>query len=242
MSFANFIKSYGHLGIHRRNWKPAIFSYIFKKEITYLKFDLIQTQTALIKVSFKIQKFADANKNFKILIIGTSLESKKVIRYYFSFSNRFFYVTHKWKGGIVSNWQETKKRINRLIKEIILSKLRSKAYLKALRRCEELKEQIVGLKSLKYIPKMVIFTDPTYDNYALKECHHRGLKVVALVDTDCDLEIINYPIPINTRCSGAIQEALQILLDIHPFYFRNRDLSHWAYWALRAKNKNGEFI
>jgi len=213
MSFANFIKSYGHLGIHRRNWKPAIFSYIFKKEIPYLKFDLIQTQTALIKVCLKVKKFVYANKNWKILIIGTSLESKKVIRDCLCFSDRFFYVIHKWKGGIVSNWQETKKRVNRLIKEIILSKLKiGKAYLKALRKCEELKEQIIGLKSLQYIPEVVIFTDPTYDNYALKECYHRGLKVIALVDTDCDLEIINYPIPINTRCSASIHRVLEPLL------------------------------
>ena len=212
MSFANFIKHYGHLGIHRRNWKPAIFSYIFKKEIRCLKFDLIQTQTALIKVRLKIKKFEQKKSRLaRILIIGTSLEAKDIIRVYGCLSDRLYYVTHKWKGGIVSNWQETKKRINRLIKEIILSKLRSKAYLKALRRCEELKEQIIGLKSLKYVPEMVIFTDPTYDNYALKECHRRGLKIIALVDTDCDLEIINYPIPINTRCEESINYMLHLL-------------------------------
>lgn len=212
MSFANFIESYGHLGIHRRNWKPAMFPYIFEKEAACLKFDLIQTQTALTKACREIKKFAHANSNFKILIIGTSLESKKVIRDCASFSDRFFYVTHKWKGGTISNWQETKKRINRLVEETTLSKSGGKAYLKALRRREELEEQVAGLKGLEHIPEMVIFTDPTYDNHALKECHHRGLKVIALVDTDCDLEMIDYPIPTNTRCSASIHEILQPLL------------------------------
>lgn len=213
MSFANFIESYGHLGIHRRNWKPAMFPYIFEKETSYLKFDLIQTQTALTKACLEVKKFVHANKDWKILIIGTSLESKKVIRDCSCFSDRFFYVTHKWKGGTISNWQETKKRVNRLVEETTLSKSKvGKAYLKALRRREELEEQVAGLKGLQYIPEVVIFTDPTYDNHALKECYHRGLKVIALVDTDCDLEMIDYPIPTNTRCSASIRRVLEPLL------------------------------
>lgn len=217
MSFANFIKSYTHLGIHRRNWKPAMFPYIFEKEAACLKFDLIQTQTALTKARLEITKFEHSKGHLaKILIIGTSLESKEVLRCCGALSDRLFYVTHKWKGGTISNWQETKKRINRLVEETTLSKSGGKAYLKALRRREELEEQVAGLKGLEHIPEIVIFTDPTYDNHALKECHHRGLKVIALVDTDCDLEMIDYPIPTNTRCATSIQRILNLLL---PSYY-----------------------
>jgi small subunit ribosomal protein S2 len=254
LKITDFIDSYGYLGItHWRTWKPAIFPYIFEKATTSVKFDLIKTQIAFENafrglktlLPYKDTHIRNSDDCHKILLIGTNLESKKIVRDIAScFNNVFnsidghlpvniFYVTHKWKGGTMSNWQETKKRIERLKEGIVLyenpyrnlkkleKETKTKKYLKALRKHEELKEQTMGLLSNPYYraslqrldgrPELVIFTDPAYDSHALKECHDLGLKIIALVNTDCNLEMIDYPIPINTHCEKSIAFILDAL-------------------------------
>jgi ribosomal protein S2 len=251
LKITDFINSYGYLGLTNwRTWKPATLPYIFEKSgASCVKFDLTQTQVSFEKAFQGLKEIlpkpphhrdrsgrCDSDNPCAILLIGTSLESKKVVRDISNYFNmiesyaqqppadnpmdiEIFYITHKWKGGMISNWQETKKRIKRLEEGVVSSPSKTRKYLKALRKHEELKEQIAGLEGLEGRPELVIFTNPAYDSYALKECHDLGLKIMALVNTDCNLEMIDYPIPINTHCDKSIRVILESLLTYYIRYF-----------------------
>ena len=203
-----------YFGHQSNRWNPKMFPYIYtKKNGTHL-IDLVQTACALIHVHDFVQKQAAENKNF--LFIGTKRQATNIIVQEAEKCNSP-YINHRWLGGTLTNWPTIQKRIEYL-KELdakeedgTLAILPKKEAAVLRREREKLDKNIGGLRSMNQIPDIAIIVDPKREATALLECRKLGIKIIAIVDTNCDPSLIDIPIPGNDDSIKSIQLILSII-------------------------------
>ncbi|BFI91138.1 30S ribosomal protein S2 [Enterobacterales bacterium endosymbiont of Anomoneura mori] len=207
ISIYDMIKVGIHFGHHVRYWNPKMKPYIYgiknKIHIINLEKTLLMFNNAineLIKIS---------SKKGKILFIGTKHISSKLIKIYANNCNQF-YVNYRWLGGTFTNW----KTINKLIKkfknlEINLKnenfkKLTKKESSKYINKYNRLNNFLCGIKNMKKLPDAIFVIDSNYEKIAIKEANQLGIKVFSIVDTNSNIDGINYIIPGNDDSINAI--------------------------------------
>ena len=203
-----------YFGHQSNRWNPKMFPYIYtKKNGTHL-IDLVQTACALIHVHDFVQKQATENKNF--IFIGTKRQATNIIVQEAEKCNSP-YINHRWLGGTLTNWPTIQKRIEYL-KELdakeengTLAILPKKEAAVLRREREKLDKNIGGLRSMNQIPDIAIIVDPKREATALLECRKLGIKIIAIVDTNCDPSLIDIPIPGNDDSIKSIQLILSII-------------------------------
>ena len=203
-----------YFGHQSNRWNPKMFPYIYtKKNGTHL-IDLVQTACALIHVHEFVQKQAQENKTF--LFIGTKRQATNIIVQEAEKCNSP-YINQRWLGGTLTNWPTIQKRIEYL-KELDakeqdgrLALLPKKEAALLRREHDKLSKNIGGLRSMSQIPDIAIIVDPKREATALLECRKLGIKIIAIVDTNCDPSLIDIPIPGNDDSIKSIQLILSII-------------------------------
>jgi small subunit ribosomal protein S2 len=193
-----------------------MFPYIYSEVNNIHILDLIQSAT-LLKKAMKYLEVA-ASKNQKVLFVGTKRQATTLIAQEATRSNSY-YVNHRWLGGMLTNWSTMKERIEKL-KDLekqesegtfdLLTKKEG-----ALRRKEltKLRKYLDGIKSMTSLPDVVIIIDQRREITAIAECRKLGIPVVSILDTNCDPDLVDIPIPGNDDAVRSIKLILTLLTD-----------------------------
>jgi len=204
-----------HFGHQTKRWNPKMKKYIFGKRNGIYIIDLQKTLKLFKEASAFISDLASQGK--RILFVGTKRQAQDAI---LEEANRcgMFYVNNRWLGGTLTNFTTVRRSIERLKElEAVLAdtdKELSKKERAALdREREKLQKNLIGIREMDSLPDSLFVIDPKKEYIAVKEAKKLGVPVVAIVDTNCDPEDIDYVIPGNDDAIRAIRLFTQKIAD-----------------------------
>ncbi|SKA74971.1 small subunit ribosomal protein S2 [Paucidesulfovibrio gracilis DSM 16080] len=197
-----------HFGHQTRRWNPKMRPYIFGSRNGIHIMDLQQT----VKMFAKAYDFvADSvAQGGKILFVGTKRQAQEAIKAEAERSG-MFYVTHRWMGGMLTNFQTIKRSIDRLKKletmfeDGSINRFPKKEVVHMSREVEKLNNTLGGIKDMTEPPAAAFVIDPKREHIAISECRKLGIPVVAVVDSNCDPDVVDFIIPGNDDAIRAIK-------------------------------------
>jgi small subunit ribosomal protein S2 len=211
MSYVNMkqmLETGVHFGHQTRRWNPKMRPFIFGARNGIHIIDLQQTvrlfQTAHDFIAESVAKGG------KIIFIGTKRQAQEAVKQEASRAGQYF-VTNRWMGGMLTNFQTIKRSIDRLKKletmfeDGTTSKYTKKEVVGMTREVAKLNNTLGGIKDMEKLPAAAFVIDPKREEIAIKECRKLGIPVVAVVDTNCDPDLIDYVIPGNDDAIRAIK-------------------------------------
>jgi len=197
-----------HFGHQTKRWNPKMKKFIFGKRNGIYIIDLQKTLKQFKEASKFVTDLAAAGKN--LLFVGTKRQAQDAI-YEEASRCGMFYVNTRWLGGTLTNFTTIRKSIHRL-KEIegILSQgdnenLTKKERLRLEREKEKLQKNLTGIKEMDELPDALFVIDPKQEYIAVKEANILKIPVVAVVDTNCDPDLVDHVIPGNDDAIRAIR-------------------------------------
>ncbi len=231
VSMKQLLEAGVHFGHQTRRWNPKMKPYIFTERGGIHIIDLQQTSLLLDKAYEFVRNVAA--RGGTILFVGTKKQCQDVIREEASRVG-MPYVSHRWLGGLLTNFFTIEKRIRRmhelrkLKEEGQLNLLPTKERMSLERELEKLEVNLGGVANMTRLPDAVFVADPKREAIATKEVNKLGLPLIALVDTNCDPDEIDFVIPGNDdairSCSlivktlaRAVEEGRQ-RIEISEFY------------------------
>ncbi len=197
-----------HFGHQTSRWHPRMKSYIFTKRNSIHIIDLEQTATMLDKAcDFVRQVSAEGGS---ILFVGTKKQAQESVE---EEAQRceMYYVNQRWLGGVLTNFATIQSRIDYLVRmedrqtRGDFNRLPKKEALKLGEEILRLNRQMGGFKEMTSLPSALFIVDPTQERIALAEAKRIGIPIVAIVDTNCNPDDIDYPIPANDDAIRAIR-------------------------------------
>jgi small subunit ribosomal protein S2 len=197
-----------HFGHRTRRWNPKMKPYIFTERNGIHIIDLQQTITRLNQAYAAVRDTVAAGG--MVLFVGTKRQSQETIVQEASRSG-MPYVEQRWLGGTLTNWRTIRQRIDYLLdieKQQARGEFARLPKKEALLREQEiarLNHRLGGLKDMRRLPNLLFVTDVRRDALAIKEANTLGIPVIAMVDTNCDPEPIDYVIPSNDDAIRAIK-------------------------------------
>lgn len=209
-----YIKASVHYGHAPKEWNPKMAPYILYEKYGYHIFDLVKTSKLLKLAGNVLQKKAAKGSTF--LFVGTTKISSSIIATQAKKANSF-YINYRWLGGMLTNWPTIQKRIERLHflenqqKSGIFETLSKKEKNTQRKELEKLQRLFNGIKEMKSLPDVVIFTNQLKDTLAIQECLKLGIPTICIVDSNCDPDLIPYPIPANDDSRSSINFILSYL-------------------------------
>jgi len=203
-----------HFGHQASRWNPKMFPYIYAEQNGIHVIDLFQTSRLLTYANNYIQRQAKENKTF--LFIGTKRQASPIIREEAEKCGAA-YVNHRWLGGMLTNWSTVQTRVERLKEleqkeetgELDLLPKKEAALLR--REQDKLRQNLEGLKDMQRVPDIAIVVDPKRENTAVLELRKLGIPIIAILDTNCDPNLVDIPIPANDDAIRSIKLILSIL-------------------------------
>ena len=220
-----YVKASVHYGHPPKEWNPKMAPYILYQKYGYHIFDLVKT-SKLLKIAGNVLE-KKAEKGGKFLFVGTNKLSSSIIVKQAKRVNSF-YINYRWLGGMLTNWSTIKKRIDRLKKleeqEVngTFETLSKKDYSSQKKEMEKLKRLFNGIKEMSDLPDLVIFTSQLKDSLAIQECLRLGIPAICIVDTNCNPDLVPYPIPANDDSSSSINFILTYLVNRISLGYSNR--------------------
>ena len=197
-----------HFGHQTRRWNPKMRPYIFGDRNGIHIIDLQQT-VKLFRVAY--DKVVDTvAKGGKVLFIGTKRQAQEAIATEATRANQF-YVSNRWMGGTLTNFVTIQKSIDRLKKletmfaDGTINRSQKKEILLHEREMQKLEQALGGIKNMDHLPQLAFIIDPNREDIAVKECRKLGIPIVAVTDTNCDPDLIDYIIPGNDDAIRAIK-------------------------------------
>lgn len=197
-----------HFGHQTRRWNPKMKPYIFGARNGIHIIDLQQT-LKLFRDAY--DKMADTvAKGGKVLFIGTKRQAQEAVATEATRAHQF-YVTNRWMGGTLTNFVTIQKSIDRLKKleamfaDGSISRYQKKEILLLEREMHKLEESLGGIKNMDKLPQLAFIIDPHREDIAVNECRKLGIPIVAVTDTNCDPDYIDFIIPGNDDAIRAIK-------------------------------------
>ena len=216
ISLTQLLEAGVHFGHKAHRWNPKMFPYIYSEVNNIHILDLIQSATLLKEANNYLESSASAGKTF--LFVGTKRQASTLISQEAKRCNSH-YVNHRWLGGMLTNWATVTKQIERL-KDLekqeangtfeLLSKKEVAIRQKEL---QKLGKHLNGIKTMKHLPDVAIIIDQKREMTAIAECKKLNIPVVSILDTNCDPDLVDVPIPGNDDAVRSIKLILNSLTD-----------------------------
>ncbi len=197
-----------HFGHQTRRWDPRMKPYIFTARNGIYIIDLQKTlQMFEIAYNFVRDQVAEGAK---VLFVGTKKQAKETIE---TEATRcgMFYVSHRWLGGTLTNFATIRRSVEKL-KELetmrdggFFQNLTKKEAIKLNRKIEKLERNLKGIKDMEKLPDIIWIVDPRKEYIAVREARKVGIPIVAIVDTNCNPDEIDYVIPGNDDAIRAVK-------------------------------------
>ncbi|WP_299486681.1 30S ribosomal protein S2 [Acaryochloris sp. IP29b_bin.137] len=216
ISLAQMLESGVHFGHQARRWNPKMDPYIFTERNGVHIIDLVQTAQLMDEAFHYVRSASESGKKF--LFVGTKRQAAGIIAQEAARCGGY-YVNQRWLGGMLTNWATIKTRIERLKDlerryESGIFDLLPKQEASMLRReLDKLQKYLGGLKQMHKIPDVVVIIDIRREYNAVQECQKLGLPIVSLLDTNCDPDWVDIPIPANDDAIRSIKLIIGKLAD-----------------------------
>ena len=204
----NLLEAGVHFGHQTRRWNPKMAKYIFAERNGIYIIDLQKTVKKLDE-AYEAVKTILGSKG-EILFVGTKKQAQEAIE---SEAKRcdMHYVSQRWLGGMLTNFGTIKRRVDRLHaleameEDGTFDVLPKKEVIKLKLERERLEKFLGGIKNMERLPDLLFVVDPKKEKIAVREAHILGIPVVSIVDTNCDPEEVDYPIPGNDDAIRAVK-------------------------------------
>ncbi|MFQ5592906.1 MAG: 30S ribosomal protein S2, partial [Anaerolineae bacterium] len=200
VSMKQLLEAGVHFGHHTRRWNPKMRSYIFTERNGIHIIDLRQTLKAINRAYESVRDLT--SQGGVIMFVGTKKQATDAIEKA-AIQCNMPYVNFRWLGGTLTNWQTIRQRIDYLLdlerrqEHGEFSLLPKKEVLQLEREMEKLNTRLGGIKHIRELPDMLFVIDTRREDIAVKEANTLGIPIVAMVDTNCDPDPIDYVIPSN---------------------------------------------
>jgi small subunit ribosomal protein S2 len=205
-----------HFGHQASRWNPKMFPYIYAERNGIHVIDLVQTARLLTHAYEYVRKASQEKKSF--LFVGTKRQASAIIAEEAQRCGAH-YINNRWLGGTLTNWSTLQQRVNYL-KDLdakeedgTLNRLPKKEAALLRREQDKLSQNLGGLKNMLQIPDIVILVDPKRETTALLECRKLGIPIISILDTNCDPNVVDIPIPANDDAVRSIKLILSTLAD-----------------------------
>ena len=205
-----------HFGHQTRRWNPEMDRYIFTERNGIYIIDLQQT-VKLIDEAYNYVRDLAANDGV-VLFVGTKKQAQQSIEDEAIRCGQY-YVNHRWLGGTLTNWETIQKRVRRM-KDIdrmeedgTFDVLPKKEVLELEKEREKLQNNLGGIADMPRIPDVMFVVDPRKEHIAIKEAHKLNIPVIAMVDTNCDPDEVDYVIPSNDDAIRAVKLISQTIAE-----------------------------
>lgn len=205
-----------HFGHKAYRWNPKMFPYIYSEVNNIHILDLVQSATLLKEANAYLEESAKNGKTF--LFIGTKRQASTLIAQEAKRCDSF-YVNHRWLGGMLTNWTTLKERITYLKNleqqeaENTFTLLTKKEATLRRKELKKLRQHLDGLKKMTHLPDIAIVIDQKREMTAICECKKLGIPIVSILDTNCDPDLVDIPIPGNDDAVRSIKLILKSLTD-----------------------------
>ncbi len=200
VSMKQLLEAGVHFGHQTRRWNPKMKPYIFIERNGIYIIDLQKT-VRMIEVAYDFLRSTAMNKG-RVLFVGTKKQAQEAVQFEATRCGEF-YINQRWLGGTLTNFRTIRKRIERLL-EIeewestgYFERLPKKEVASLLKEKERLERNFSGIKGMKKLPDALFVVDPRKERIATLEARRLGIPVVAIVDTNCDPDEVDYVIPGN---------------------------------------------
>jgi len=216
VTLAQLLESGVHFGHQTRRWNPKMEPYIFTERNGVHIIDLVQTAQYMEEAYIYMRNASEQGR--KILFVGTKRQAAGIIAQEALRCGSHF-VNQRWLGGMLTNWTTIKTRIDRL-KDLerreetgALDRLPKKEASMLRREMEKLQKYLGGLKAMRKIPDIVVIVDQKREYNAVQECQKLGIPIVAILDTNCDPDTVDVPIPGNDDAIRSVKLIISKLAD-----------------------------
>jgi small subunit ribosomal protein S2 len=193
-----FLQAGAHFGHKSSRWNPKMAQYIYDVRGGVHIIDLVKTMK-LLKTALK--KVQDSSDRGNLLIVGTKGQAASIVND-MALETGALYVNKRWPGGLFTNFEVIKKSLDKLMKmEEHIARggegLVKKEQIHMEREISRLNELYSGIKFMEKLPELVIVIDSRVEKNAITEAKAAGIPIVALIDTNCDPSLVDFPIPAN---------------------------------------------
>lgn len=208
ISMKQLLEAGVHFGHQTRRWNPKMRPYIFTERNGIYIIDLQKTVKKVDEAYFFIRDVAMSGKS--VLFVGTKKQAQESIETEAKRCN-MFYVNQRWLGGMLTNFVTIRQRIGRLnrIDEMEargdFEVLPKKEVIKLNHEREKLERNLGGIREMKELPGALFVVDPRKEHIAIAEARSLGIPIVAIVDTNCDPDEVDYVIPGNDDAIRAVK-------------------------------------
>lgn len=205
-----------HFGSRARRWNPKMKPYIYGKRNLIHIIDLKETVRGLLRAGKYFNRVA--SNNGLILFVGTKRQAMDTIMEQATRCG-MPYVTERWLGGTLTNFVTIRSRLKRLEElERILDGEQASSYSKKMisqltRERNKIDRNLSGIRMMERRPEALLVVDPVREKIAVQEARKLGIKVIALLDTDCDPDMVDLPIPGNDDSMRSIELIVKYLAD-----------------------------
>jgi small subunit ribosomal protein S2 len=208
ISMKQLLEAGVHFGHQTRRWNPKMAEYIFAERNGIYIIDLQKTVKKVEQAYYAVREIIE--NGGEVLFVGTKKQAQDSIK---EEAERcgMYYVNQRWLGGMLTNFKTIQTRIARLKKLETMEQdgtfevLPKKEVAKLLLEKDKLEKNLGGIKEMKRIPDVLFIVDPRKERIAIQEAHILGIPIVAIVDTNCDPEEIDYVIPGNDDAIRAVK-------------------------------------
>ena len=208
ISMKQLLEAGVHFGHQTRRWNPKMAPYIYTERNGIHIIDL-QKSVGMVDSAYEAIKNIVANGG-TILFVGTKKQAQEAVKDE-AIRSGMFYVNERWLGGMLTNYKTIKTRINRLVElermqeDGTFDKLPKKEVIGLLQEKEKLEKNLGGIKEMPELPVAMFVIDPKKERIAVLEAHKLGIPVIGVVDTNCDPDEIDFPIPGNDDAIRAVK-------------------------------------
>ena len=218
VSMKQLLEAGVHFGHQTRRWNPKMAEYIFTERNGIYIIDLQKTVKKLDEAYMFVRDLAASGEN--VLFVGTKKQAAESVKEEAERAGAY-YVNARWLGGMMTNFKTIRRRIDRLAQlrkmeeDGTFDRLPKKEVIKLQLEIEKLEKFLGGIKDMNKLPGALFIEDPRKERIAVAEAHKLGIPIVAIVDTNCDPDEIDYVIPGNDDAiravrliSGAMADAI----------------------------------
>ncbi len=214
VSFDQLLDAGVHFGHLRRKWNPSMAPYIFMEKNGIHIIDLYKTQAKLEEAAHAMKQIAKSGK--RILFVATKKQAKEIVAEHVKKTN-MPYVTERWPGGMLTNFVTIRKAVKKMT---TIDKMASTPQYKNLskrerlqisREREKLEKNFGSIQDLNKLPSAVFIVDINKEHIAVAEARKLNIPTFAIVDTNTDPTLIDFPIPGNDDASKSISTIVEYL-------------------------------
>jgi small subunit ribosomal protein S2 len=219
-----------HFGHQTRRWNPKMKPYIYKEQNGIYIIDLRSTMTQLEKAATALEALAAEGKT--AMFVGTKRQAKESVQEDATRSG-MYYVNERWLGGILTNFRTIKESMERLEnmeameKDGRIEQLSKKERLHLDKQKAKLLKVLSGIRGMTSLPSCLIVVDTKKEAIAVLEARKLRIPIIGLVDTNCDPDEVEYPVPANDDAIRSIKLFTRVLADAivegRARYLKNKD-------------------